>query len=330
VDTFPLHGYDGPTVASDSAIIFSRGVSGDHYYLFPELDFTPSLRLSENMPKIDGATAFYPIFFTLGREIYDTDSKTLHEYVSLSQTKDAYSKLTRGEADLIFVLQPSDEQQNAARQAGVELKLTPVAREAFVFFVNENNPVSNLSVEQIQGVYLKKITNWKELGGKDEKILPFQRPTNSGSQTTMIKEVMDGKELPPPLRAEYSESMGEIVRRVAEYRDYPGSVGYSFRYFAQNMVRYEDSKYKVRINRGELTAGRVKFLSVDGVAPTVENIRNKSYPFTVDVFIATAGTKNPHVQELIDWVLSPEGQKLVELAGYVGIGGQATEGGVSR
>jgi phosphate transport system substrate-binding protein len=271
------------------------------------------------MPKIDGATAFYPIFLTLGREIYDTDSKNLSRHVGLSRTEGAYSRLIRGAVDLIFVLQPSDEQLSAARQAGAEIRLTPIAREAFVFFVNENNPVSNLSLEQIQDIYLKKITDWKELGGDDETILPFQRPINSGSQTMMTKEVMKGRELPPPLHADYSESMmGGIVRRIAEYRDYPGSLGYSFRYFAQYMVRYEDTSYEVK--RRELTAGRVKFLAVGGVAPTVENIRDESYPFTVDIFIATAGTKNPHVQELIGWMISPEGQKLVELAGYVGIG----------
>ena len=62
----------------------------------------------------------------------------------------------------------------------------------------------------------------------------------------------------------------------------------------------------------------VKFLSVNGVAPTVENIRNGSYPFTEDVFVVTAGTPNPHVHELIDWLLSPQGQELIEKTGYVG------------
>jgi phosphate transport system substrate-binding protein len=132
----------------------------------------------------------------------------------------------------------------------------------------------------------------------------------------MIKEVMKGKELLPPLQAEYSKTMGRTVLRVAEYRDYPGAIGYSFRFFAQNMVRY-DVRGTTRKFR-ERADGHIKFLAIEGVAPTKENIRNKSYPFTVDVFIATADTKNPHVQELIDWTLSPEGQALIEKIGYVG------------
>jgi phosphate transport system substrate-binding protein len=296
--------------------------------LLPKLDFSPSLRLSEDLPKIDGATSFYPIYYALGRKIYQTDDITMERCLWLSRTEKAYDRLIQGDADLIFVLQPSDEQLLAARDAGVELRLTPVAREAFVFFVNENNPVSNLSIEQIQDIYLKRITNWKELGGKDEKILPFQRPQNSGSQTAMLKEVMKEKELPPPLHAEYSGMMGETVRRVAEYRDYPGAIGYSFRFFAQNMVQYDSEHLTYgRRERREHPDGRVKFLSVGGVAPTEENIRNKTYPFTVDVFIATAGTKNPHVQELIDWTLSPEGQALIETIGYVGVERQTEQPG---
>jgi phosphate transport system substrate-binding protein len=64
---------------------------------------------------------------------------------------------------------------------------------------------------------------------------------------------------------------------------------------------------------------RIKLLAIDGVEPTPENIRNGSYPFTVDVNIVTAGSTNPHLEALIDWTLSPQGQKLIEDVGYVGI-----------
>jgi phosphate transport system substrate-binding protein len=258
----------------------------------------------------------------ISREIYQTGDKTLKNYLSLSRTEEAYNKLIRGEADLIFVLQPSDEQLQAARNAGVELCLTPIARDAFVFFVDERNPVSDLSIEQIQDIYIKKITNWKELGGNDEGILPFPRPTTSGSQTARIKEVMKGTELPPPLDAEYALTMFGVIFKVAgsEYHDI-GAIGYSFRFFVQEMVRQDIARH-IRGWRDlsflEIHSGRVKLLAVENTAPTEENIRNKSYPFTVDVFIATAGTKNPHVQELIDWTLSPEGQSLIEKIGYVG------------
>ena len=160
---------------------------------------------------------------------------------------------------------------------------------------------------------VKKITNWRQVGGGDKKILPFQRPENSGSQTAMLKEVMKDKKLPPPLRSkDRINSMSELYRYVAIYRDQEESIGYSFRFFAQVMVRYGWLKPIP-------DAEPVKFLSVNGIAPTVENIRNGSYPFTQYVFAVTAKTTNPHVLKLIDWLLSPQGQELIEKAGYVGV-----------
>ncbi|MDR3265105.1 MAG: substrate-binding domain-containing protein [Synergistaceae bacterium] len=328
-NTLPYGGYNGPTIAGEATYFV---ISADSSYdqgstlsntLSPMLDFSPSLHLSEDLPRLDGATSFYPVYRTIAREVYPGNVNR-KDFLSVSRTDEAYNRLIRGEADLIFVLQPSDGQLRDARDAGVELRLTPIAKEAFVFFVSERNPASNLSIGQIQEIYLKKITNWKEVGGDDEKILPFQRPENSGSQTAMLKEVMKGKELPAPLRAEYSGTMGGTVRRVAEYRDYPGAIGYSFRFFTLNMVLYS-TEYGYNSSLREKAEGRVRLLSVDGIAPTVENIRNGSYPFTTDVFVATAGTKNPHVQELIDWILSPEGQALIEKVGYVGIGKQGKD-----
>jgi phosphate transport system substrate-binding protein len=303
-------------------------VSGDvtiNSALPPELGFSPSLNLSEDLPRLDGATSFYPVYFTIGQEVY-RGNEDWGKSLAFSRTEEAYNRLIRGETDVIFVLQPSDEQRRAAKDAGLELRLTPIAKEAFVFFVNERNPVSNLSIEQIQDVYQKKITNWKDLGGGEGEILAFQRPENSGSQTAMIKKVMKGKELSPPLLIEYRTGMGSMVRYVAEYREDPGAIGYSFRFFTLYMVQYSPSRDAYyRSPSREPGVGRVKLLAIDGVAPTEENIRNGIYPLTVDVFAATAGTKNPHTQELIDWIHSSEGQAIIERVGYVGVGARQVE-----
>ncbi|WP_279401693.1 substrate-binding domain-containing protein [Piscibacillus salipiscarius] len=65
------------------------------------------------------------------------------------------------------------------------LNMTPIGREAFVFFVHADNPVDSLKVEEIQGIYSGNITNWKEVGGEDVEIRAFQRPEGSGSQTML-------------------------------------------------------------------------------------------------------------------------------------------------
>ncbi|OHX54035.1 hypothetical protein BB777_07285 [Planococcus faecalis] len=94
---------------------------------------------------------------------------------------------------MIFAAEPSSGQKKAAEAAGVELELTPIGREAFVFFVNSRNSVTDLASKDIQGIYSGDIENWKELGGKNDEIRPFQRPEDSGSQTMFIKFMEDQK-----------------------------------------------------------------------------------------------------------------------------------------
>jgi phosphate transport system substrate-binding protein len=221
--------------------------------------------------------------------------------VTFSRTIEAYQRLIDGEIDIFFGLQPSRQQIEAAAEKGVVFSLTPIAKEAFVFFVNKDNPVSSLTVEQIQDIYQKKITNWKNVGGKAERIRPFQRNENSGSQTIMLARVMGEKPLPPPLREEYLSDMGAVINQVAIYRNYTSSIGYSFRFFATGMSPNEN----------------IRLLDINGITPSVENIQNGSYPFTVDVYAVTAGSTNENTQKLIQWILSDQGQGLIEACGYV-------------
>lgn len=131
--------------------------------------------------------------------------------------------------------------------------------------------------------------------------MPFQRPENSGSQTIMLATVMGDKPLPAPLREEYAAGMGGVINRVATYRNYSSAIGYSFRYFATGMNPNEN----------------IKLLAVNGIEPTVENIRNGTYPFTIDVYAVTAGSTNENTKKLIDWILSEQGQSFIEICGYV-------------
>ena len=260
------------------------------------------LAIDHAYPKIDGATAAYPVYSSIVQSIYkEIDSKTVADYVFCSNTDNAYERLINGKIDIFFGAQPSRQQQELSKEKGVELKLTPIAREAFVFFVHKNNPVNSLTLAQIQAIYLKEIVNWKELGGNNERIMPFQRPENSGSQTIMLAKVMNGKELSPPLREEYASGMGGVINQVASYRNYSSAIGYSFRYYTTGMNPNNN----------------IKILSINGINPTVENIKNGDYPFTIDVYAVTAGTTNQHVEPLINWILSEQGQTLIEECGYV-------------
>ena len=299
------------------------------------LDSPASLRISGNYPRLDGGTSSYPLYAAVVNEVYAiNDKEELEKYLNCSRTDNAYRRLTHGEVDMILVVQPSDEQLQRAKDAGLELHFTPLAKDAFVFIVNDGNPVSGLSVEQIRNIYLEKITNWREVGGNDRKILPFQRNPNSGSQTAMEKEVMKGEALPPPLGRRFNE-MYIMVGGVSQYRDQEESIGYSYRFFTEEMVRTvmnENKKEAESLSQYPPDSDDahkqylevlkpVKLLAVDGIEPSVENIRNGTYPFTISVYAVTTGKSNPRSQELIDWMLSPQGQELIEKTGFVGVVG---------
>ena len=262
----------------------------------------PTLSISENHPRIGGALAFYPIYAAAVQAIYKNfdAEKQFQTHVMVGTSPETFSQLRQGSVDMVFMLEPSEQQQTEARRGGTRLYLTKVGREAFVFFVNSNNPIDGLSSEQIRDVYTRKITNWRELGGRNEKIMPFQRPEGSGSQTAMIR-MMQGRPLTTPIHEESRRSMGGIINSVADYRNYENSIGYSFRFFAESMFQTDG----------------IKLLTIDGIEPTVENIRNGSYPFVYDFYIITNGPPNGKTQLLVDWFLSQQGQQLIEQTGYV-------------
>lgn len=269
----------------------------------------PTITFTENFPRLDGATAAFPVFAAMAQYLYfGLDAHTAMEYVTVSTTDVAYERLINGEIDIFFGAQPSRQQLEMARRAGVELVMTPVAREAFVFFVHEDNPVESLTVSQIQDIYQRNITNWWDVGGRNERILAFQRPENSGSQTIMLALVMDGLQIAEPVMSEEEAGpMGSMLEYVAlnDYRNVSSAIGYSFRYFVREM---------------HPTDG-ITVLAINGIEPTIENIRNGTYPFIINVYAVTAGSTNENTELLLEWILSDQGQRFIELCGIVSIRG---------
>ena len=283
------------------------------------LDEAPSLqfdRKTANNIRLDGATALYPVYASFVQNVWpagtDASRYTAEGYgaVACSGTIDAYTRLIKGEADMIFAAAPSEAQIEAARNAGVEFHLTPIGREAFVFFVNSKNPVEDLTVEHIQGIYTGEITNWKEVGGKNQSIRPFQRAENSGSQSALLR-LMEGLPLMEPETEDRIAGMGGIINEVASYRNYKNAIGFSFRYYSTEMVEN----------------GNIKLLALNGVEPTKETIRDGSYPISSYFYAVTASPigesapeeNNPDLAAFLEWILSPQGQAIIEKVGYVSL-----------
>lgn len=268
-----------------------------------QLEKKPTLKLEEPLPKIDGATALYPLYAAITEHIYP--KKEYNPYKSevvVNQTHEAYMNLIFGNTDMIFAAGPSDAQIKQAEQQGITLHLTPIGKEAFVFFINSKNNVNRLSLDQIKRIYAGEITNWSEVGGKDDAIRAFQRPQDSGSQTALQRLMGDTPLMEAPTE-DIATGMGGIINEVSQYKNYKNAIGYTFRYYSNEMVKNKE----------------IKLLEIDGVAPTRETIRNNTYPIASEFYIVTAGEPTGNIKKLIDWVLSEEGQALVEKAGYVSL-----------
>lgn len=262
-----------------------------------------TLQLTNNLPKMDGATALYPLYASFVEATYPEKSYSpYNSEVMVTTTPNAYENLFSGSVDMIFAAAPSESQKKIAEQKGLELTMTPIGREAFVFFVHQKNPVDNLRVDQLTDIYMGKVTNWEELGGKDDTIRAFQRPEDSGSQSA-LQSLMKGMPLMKPPSKDIVSGMGGIINEVSQYRNYKNAIGFTFRFYSTEMVGND----------------QIKLLEVNGVAPTKENIRTNAYPITSEFYIVTAGTDNPNVEALIEWILSEQGQALVEKVGYVPI-----------
>lgn len=264
----------------------------------------PTLHLTkEEWPVVDGATAFLPFYQEMAARLLGISTEEAAEYVLCSTTDFAYPYLWQGKVDLIFCLQPSHDQTMEAIKAGVIFEEVPFANEGFVFFVNKENPVDSITVAQLHDIYAGKITNWKELGGKDEKILAYQRTEGSGSQTGLYKHIISPSEIQEPPMEKRIGSMYEIVDAVAGYKNAAGAIGYSYRYFVTNM-HYDN---------------QIKMLKVEGIYPDSDTIADGTYPLISDV-CAVFRADEPEesaVRRIADWCRSPEGAALAKELGYV-------------
>ncbi|MBQ9155000.1 MAG: substrate-binding domain-containing protein [Solobacterium sp.] len=286
----------------------------------------------EDMPVLDGAEACYPVYSALAlaayrnigeielswkkageearnrKEFRPEDTEYFQawiyngRYVTFSNSAEAYYRLADGIVDMVFAARPSEYQKKHAERQNVRIQTIPIGREAFIFFTEADNPVDNLTSDQIRSVYSGEIANWKELGGKNQKIVAFQRPEDSGSQVTM-HYFMGDVPLADPKTAKfvYVGPMGGVVEQVAQYNDEAGALGYTFRYFLTGLNQEEN----------------VKILAVDGVYPDMESIRDGTYPVTVDLVCATrADDPDPYVRKMLEFILSDDGQEIIEKTGY--------------
>ena len=236
----------------------------------------------EEFPPLDGSTACIPLMAQMLADTTGMDLEEARSSITVSTTAYAwenfglYDTTTR----MLVVYEAPDYVKEELQEANVELEQKPIGVDALVFIVNEDNPVQALTRQQLRDIYAGKITNWKDVGGKDQEIVAFQRGEDSGSQT-----------------------LGELVDSIADYNNSANAIGFSVYYYIDQMY----SKPGLRL------------LAVDGVTPSNDTLADGSYPLCNDFYAVIhpdAAADSPE-RRLYDWLDTADGIACIQKAGYV-------------
>ncbi|MCX7847607.1 MAG: PstS family phosphate ABC transporter substrate-binding protein [bacterium] len=185
------------------------------------------------------------------------------------------------------------EEVAAAAEKGVKAVAHVVAIDALPVLVHPSNPLTNLTLAQVKDIYLGKITNWKELGGPDVRIVKISRDTNSGTYECFEELVMKKEKMADDV--EYVGSNGAVRQRVMTT---PAAIGYAG-------LAFVDKK--------------VKAISINGVAPCAETARNKTYPIARPLYMYTNGEppQGSLLEQFVNFYKTAKGREITEAIGFV-------------
>lgn len=257
----------------------------------------------ENFPRMDGSTSMVPLGEAVASVLLGESRDAVTDLVQFNRTTQSFRNLMNGECDILIVGEPNAAVYDEMDEQGFQADIETIATDALVFVVNADNPVDNLTTEQVRKIYSGEITNWSEVGGKDAPIEAFQRNENAGSQALMLKLVMKDTPLMDAPEDYIVTSMGGLMETVKSYDNSANALGYSVYYYANDM---------------QMAQG-LKILSIDGVAPSAETIRSGEYPHRNAYYCvvpADAAADAPN-RVLYEWLMTEEGQRLVAAEGYV-------------
>jgi ABC-type phosphate transport system substrate-binding protein len=260
----------------------------------------PTCALAE-YPRVDGSTANIPLAMGLVKIATGCTDEEAENSIHFTTTDPSYQALYNGDCDMLLVYEASKPTKKKYDPA-YNMDMRPIGLDALVFITNAGNPVEELTIEQIQGIFSGEITNWKEVGGLDQQIKAFQRPTLSGSQTLMLDLCMKKTPMADPEVITVSDTMADVIDDIEAFDNSANAIGYSVYYYAQNMYTFPN----------------LKFIRIAGVTPTNETINSGEYPF-INPFYAILPKENadPLASAIVDWLESRDGQYFVSQCGYV-------------
>ena len=193
------------------------------------------------------------------------------------------------------------EKESLKTKRNLDAVETPVALDALAVYVNKENAVKSLTMEQVAKIFLGEVTDWKDVGGTPGNIVLYGRENSSGTYVYFKEHVLANKDFPTKYQA--LPGTGAVVNAVAKDK---GGVGYGGIGYATDIKTIPITK----------DAGGMP------IEPTMANVLSGAYPISRQLFWYTAGPAESAVKAFQDWVLSPEGQKVVSEKGFYPLKGE--------
>ncbi|HSM23602.1 MAG TPA: PstS family phosphate ABC transporter substrate-binding protein [Anaerolineaceae bacterium] len=192
---------------------------------------------------------------------------------------------------------------DSAMANGVDPIEYVVARDAIAVIVHPQNPIDKLTLKQISDIYTGKYENWSQLGGENRPIVKLSRETNSGTHVYFLEEVIRlGDPNDKTIFSANTLLLPSSEGIIAEVKENPNAIGY-------DGLGYVTEEVKV--------LSIAKDVNSDYIYPSLATVNNNLYAISRDLYIYSAGSPKPFVLDYLNWIQSPEGQKIVEELGFV-------------
>ncbi len=199
--------------------------------------------------------------------------------------------------------QIKEAERDNALGNGIEPVEHVVAGDAIAIVVHPGNPVDGLTIPQLSGIFSGQVTNWREVGGENRPIVLLSRESNSGTHVFFLEEVVrQGDSENTTLFSPDTLLMPSSEGISAEVRQNPNAIGYD----GLGYVTHDQKVVAVAPTEGE-----------PFVMPTVETVKDGSYPIARGLYIYTNGEPQGAILEYLDWILGPDGQAIVQDLGFV-------------
>lgn len=254
------------------------------------LDCSNPPRSTKPIVRIKGSDTMLPLT-KLWAEEFMRQRPGVSVYTEGGGTEDGFRALTQGKIDISTAsrpMRPEEARGLAERQSSLGYSFL-VAKDALSIFVHPENPIRELSLAQLRDIFAGRIVNWKEVRGRDQPIMVFIRPPNSGTYLYFQEHVLEGQAYTSS--AQTLPTNQAVVNAIAVHSN---AIGYGGFAFEQSVVHCQ----------------------VEGVRPSEENVRRDVYPIIRYLHLYTRDTPRGYSKQFIDWVLSPTGQQVVRKAGY--------------